>query len=486
MIVKKRAEELDSYLQDTSNIKGQAAVLYLPENKEDVAKALKECVQKKEPVTVSCGRTGTTGGCVPSTGAIISLGRLNKISAIDKNRHLVSLAAGVSLEELEKAASRFNLTLRPAPTESLALIGGAVATCASGVRGFGYGSIRKYVNSIEVILSTGEILQIERGQFISQARKFDFRCRGRKFQFSVPSYSMPQVKSQAGYFAADNMDFIDLFIGSEGTLGIITGCSVFLQECAFDVFDGLVFFDREDDALKFVEEVQKLKDENQITPAALEFFDRNSLDFLKPEYTFIPAKAESAVYFEQEAEDKKEYDRFLAKWAELIEGSGVSLDNSVIADTARLRKKVFEVRHKLPQKINEFLRQVNQVKAATDIAVGRNRFREMYDFYKRSGGESGIRYVNFGHIGESHLHFNFLPANEQESLRAKTYIELFCRKAASLAGTISAEHGIGKIKKSYLELMYSDNEINEMVELKKYFDPCGLLGLDNIFSRSRL
>ena len=110
----------------------------------------------------------------------------------------------------------------------------------------------------------------------------------------------------------------------------------------------------------------------------------------------------------------------------------------------------------------------------------------MYDLYITAAEKSGIDYVNFGHIGESHLHFNFLPKNEQENYQAREYIKMFCGKAVSLGGTVSAEHGIGKIKKPYLKIMYNENEIKGMAALKKYFDPYCLLGLDNIFDKELL
>ena len=95
--------------------------------------------------------------------------------------------------------------------------------------------------------------------------------------------------------------------------------------------------------------------------------------------------------------------------------------------------------------------------------------------------ESGLNYVNFGHIGENHLHFNFLPRNEREYIKAKSYMERLIKKSVSLGGTVSAEHGIGKLKKRYLELMYGKKHIKEMVHLKRYFDPHFLLGRGNIF-----
>jgi len=477
MIIYNNSQNLINYLEDTSNIKGKASLLYVPENNREVLESIEDCSRKKTPLTLSSGHTGTTGGCVPLEGAIISLAKLNKIININQGTQIVHSQSGITLEDLEREVNKFNLTLRAAPTESLAFVGGAIATSASGVRGFGYGSIRKHVVGLEVALATGEIINIKRGEIIAKGRDFDFKQGARNFKFTIPSYQMPKVKSQAGYYAKDDMDLIDLFIGSEGTLGVIISCKIKLQKIPFNIFDGLIFFSQEVDALNFIEAVKDLKRKGELKPACLDFFDKNSLELLKDEYSFIPDSA-TGVYFEQEVEDEVSLELLLLKWQELIEGNKGLLDQSIIADTTEQRKRVFDFRHKLPQMINEFLRRNNQVKVASDIAVPDDKFNQMYDFYKKIAREAKMRYVNFGHIGESHLHFNFLPSNDQEGREAKGYLKKLCQEAVSLGGTVSAEHGIGKIKKPYLKIMYNQAEIKEMVAVKKYFDPLSLLGLD--------
>ena len=485
MIIKDKNQDLFNYLEDTSNVKGKASLLYRPQNNREVLESLRDCSRKKIPFTLSSGHTGTTGGCVPLEGAVISLENLNKIIDVNQEKQIVHSQGGVTLENLEKEVNKFNLTLPASPTESLAFIGGAIATSASGVRGFGYGSIRKYVRALEVILTTGEVINIKRGEIISKERCFEFKSGGRHFKFNLPSYRLPKVKSQAGYYVKDNMDLIDLFIGSEGTLGVIVSCELNLGKVPFNIFDGLIFFSQEADALEFIEEIKCLKRKGKLKPACLEFFDKNSLELLSSEYSFIPDSG-AAVYFEQEVEDEASFQPLLLKWQELIEKNKAYLDKSILADTQRQRKRVFDFRHKLPQMINEFLRESNQVKTASDIAVPEDKFNQMYDFYKKIAGEAKIRYVNFGHIGESHLHFNFLPSNDQEGKRAKEYLKKLSQKAVSLGGTVSAEHGIGKIKRPYLKIMYKESEIKEMAALKKYFDPSCLLGLDNIFDKELL
>ena len=148
MIIKNNSQ-IQSYLEDTSNIKGSAEYLYIPQSCQELKSCINDLIKIKTAFTISAGRTGTTGGCVPQSGVIVSLENLNKIISIDSQAKTVVLEAGVSLESLELAANKQGLSFRACPTESLALIGGAISTAASGVRGFGYGSIRKYVRKIE-------------------------------------------------------------------------------------------------------------------------------------------------------------------------------------------------------------------------------------------------------------------------------------------------------------------------------------------------
>jgi D-lactate dehydrogenase (cytochrome) len=482
MIIKTKKEEFESYLEDTSNLKGNASSLYIPQTLGEINDAIRNFYIKKTPFTVVAGKTGTTAGCVAQEGVIMSVEMLNKIIDIDKTKKMAYLQAGASFKDLEEEARKFNLSLLASPTESLALVSGAISTCASGVRGFGYGSIRNYISTISVVLPTGEILEIERGKILANKRVFDFQYSGKSFKFNLPHYTQPSIKSQAGYFVKDNMDLIDLFIGSEGTLGVVTSCKLRLSEIPENVFDGLIFFKKEQDGLEFIVKIKKFKN---VCPASLEFFDRNSLRMLKEKYSFIPDAA-CAVYFEQTVGLGQDYNSLMDNWISSIEEYATFSDNNILADTVREREKVFEFRHKLPQLINEFLRQHSQLKASLDCAVPFEKILEMYNFYKEKGENCGIDYVNFGHIGEAHLHFNFLPKNDEQSLKAKKYMEIFCKKALTLGGTISAEHGIGKIKKPFLKLMYNKSQIEEMARLKKYFDPACLMGLDNIFEKEIL
>ena len=136
--------------------------------------------------------------------------------------------------------------------------------------------------------------------------------------------------------------------------------------------------------------------------------------------------------------------------------------------------------------MNEWFSRYNQRKVSTDMAVPDEAFAGLFRLYKDTLKSSGLRYTIFGHIGDNHVHVNILPRNDEEGAHArKLYVE-FLEYAASVGGTLSAEHGIGKLKRDYLRLFYNDAQLREMAALKKAFDPNGILGRGNIFSEELL
>jgi len=486
MVIKSDKRDIISYCEDTSNLSGCADKLYIPETVDELIEVVTQCASSKTPLTAVSGHTGTTGGCIALSGAAVSMEKFNALPVIDAQKMTAHVGAGVTLAQLASEANKNGLRFSAASTEELSFVCGAVSTCASGVRGFGKGSIRKYVLELKILLTSGEIITIERGKIFANKRHFDFTSDGRRFGFDLPEYIMPKVKHQAGYYACDNMDLIDLFIGSEGTLGIILEAVLKLEKTAADVLDGLIFFDSEAKALSFAAAVRELKQKKSLDPLSLEYFDSRALEFLKPKNSFIPFGTQAAVYFEHEAGSDNELSLLQEEFFALCVWHQAMLDESIFATNANERKRIFEFRHSLPQAINEFLRKYKQQKVASDIAVPEVKFAQMYDYYIFIAQSSGLPYVNFGHIGECHLHFNFLPRNDAESKKAKELIFDLCRKGISFGGTVSAEHGIGKIKKPYLKLLYKQSDIDAMIGVKKYFDPACILGRDNIFEKELL
>ncbi len=149
--------------------------------------------------------------------------------------------------------------------------------------------------------------------------------------------------------------------------------------------------------------------------------------------------------------------------------------------TEQDREKMRAFRHALPVSVNERVVRNKQKKIGTDMAVPDENFSAFFGFYKETLDASGIDYVIFGHIGDCHLHANLLPKDDAEAERARHFYGRFIAQAIMLGGTISAEHGIGKLKSKYLNVMMGERYLNEMVELKRAFDPNGILGRGNMF-----
>ncbi|MCK4245448.1 MAG: FAD-binding oxidoreductase, partial [Candidatus Omnitrophica bacterium] len=389
MIIKREPDEMLSYLEDSSNFqKGKSEALYIPEDEKEVIEAIAECADKRIPLTISAGGTGTVGGRIPLEGAILSVEKLNKIISLDKRGKKAILQAGVVIDDFLKILKTQNLFYPPFPTERTAFIGGNVSTNASGEYSYRFGSTRGYVREIKVILSTGETLEIERGKYF--ADKDRYLPIGDK-KIKVPSYITPSIKCSAGYFSQSGMDLIDLFIGSEGTLGMITEVEVKLIPALSSPFIMIIFF-KKNEILKFISEV---KGDKKLNPLSLEYFDKRSLDFLKKDFPNIPDVSREALYIEQE-----ESENILEEWVKLIEKYEVI--DTWISQDRRTYEKLINFRHKLPENINDYFKKIRSTKIALDIAVPQEHFRELFDFYQTLRlNNPRIETVLFGHIGEN-------------------------------------------------------------------------------------
>ena len=477
MIVKKEADRILGYLEDTSNLKiGNATAVYVPENEDEVLDVIKQARRENVSLTASGAGSGTVGGRIPTGGAVISLEKMNNIVSIDRKNMRdpleinfftgrAVLQAGVLVDDFLKALDNKNLFYPPFPTERTAFIGGNVATNASGEYSYRFGSTRKYVERIKVVLSTENVLNLKRGEYTADENGI---IASPFFKVKIPAYRSPDIKNAAGYFSRPGMDLIDLFVGSEGTLGIITEVELKLIPALPPRSIMIIFLEKGEETLKLLERV---KNEKEFNIYAIEYFDANSLGILKKAFPNIPS-CQSALYIEQE---KKGLDL----WLKLLDE--YSLVDTWIGENERDYKKLIDFRHKLPEIINEYFREIKQTKVSIDIAVPEDYFTKLFDFYHEIAKTTSVEYVVFGHIGENHLHFNFFPKNDEEKERANiAYIEAV-KRAVKAGGTISAEHGIGKLKHKYLEMMYGREGIMEMVRIKKRIDPFCLLGLNNIF-----
>ncbi len=479
MIVKTDQDAIKSYLEDSSNLKGGwAEEAVFPQSPEEISEILIRASRAGRPVTVSGGGTGAVGARVPRGGIVLSLERMNQDIDISRDVSqgiwLARCQAGVLVEDLKKKAESEGLFYACHPTEKTAALGGTVATNASGARSLRYGPTRRFVRALKVVLSAGDILYIKRGsRFISKKDSTVVLKSGRKILIPIPSYKMPAVKNSAGYYAKDGMDLIDLFVGQEGTLCVIAEVSLELEKRPEEIFSCFAFFSSEEKSWSFSQDALALD------PLSMEYFDHNAIVMLMSKGLNIPRYAKAAIFFEKDTKSGKT-DEAIEEWRALFKEYGAREEDAWAEIGEGESGKFIELRHSIPDMVNARIRRAGCEKISIDSALPRDRFPEMMNFYVESLGKALLEHVIFGHIGECHVHVNILPQDE-EVAAAKALALQFVRKAVLLGGTVSAEHGIGKIKHAYLEELYGREGVLEMARIKKALDPAWILGPDNIF-----
>lgn len=493
MLVKTQTEDFQDYLTDASNMPGgKGEALYIPESKEELAEIFRTANENKIPVTISGARTGTVGGAIPFGGYVVSLERFNKIIEIGSDFAIVE--AGVVLADFQRETEAKKLFYPPDPTEWSCQLGGTVATNASGSRSFKYGSTRNFVQRLEIVLADGEFLTLRRGEIFAKDGEIRLKTHsGKEIITKIPTYKQPNVrKNTSGYYSSNNLDAIDLFIGSEGTLGVVYEIELKILPMPEAFFSGIIFFNNERNLLDFVNEARKLSFDNrksgkvnEFDATFIEYFDDKALKFISEKFPDVPDNAVGAIFFEQECNALTE-DTLMLQWNDLLERHTANLEQSWFTTTDQDRQKMKVFRHALPVTVNEWIVRHKQRKVGTDMAVPDEHFEHILNFYRTKLAEYNLEYVMFGHIGDNHLHVNILPKNDEEMTKAKYAYGRFIAQTLMLDGTISAEHGIGKLKKHYLYTMMGERYLNEIAEIKKAFDPNGILGRGNLLDEKFL
>ncbi|MGC8948398.1 MAG: FAD-binding oxidoreductase [Thermoprotei archaeon] len=493
-----------NYLADESRIViGRAQKVIFPKCEAQISEVLRRANEENILITVSGGGTGITGSRVPLDGIVLSTEELTEVETKNENEELIeyfesgikySIAVGkdengfyarappgIPLMIFKRMVENRDLFYPPDPTELSAFLGGTVATNASGSMTFYYGSTRNFVRRLRIVLTNGEVLDIRRGRIFADNYKFIIITGGENIEIEIPHYIMPNVeKNAAGLYAKPGMDLIDLFIGSEGILGVISEVEVRLIQKPKFVYTFFIHFSDESEAIRLSRTLKNVARKKELKILAIEFFDKNSVEFIREKYSSnIPSNSNAIIDILIDATE--DTDNTLNKLAEILNKHNVL--EALMMDTRDAK----EIRHALPESINEFVRLRSVHKVATDIAVPDEYFNEMIHWYYKIGKESKIKYVIFGHIGNNHLHFNFLPSNEDELKTAMKLVTTLLRKAVELKGTISAEHGVGKKyylknnqKRPFLELMYGHEGLIQIAKLKHALDPKHILNIGNI------
>jgi len=448
-----------SYLEDASGLKGRADSFAAPSSPAELAAVFADSYKRRIPITLSGAGTGVTGGRVPQGGCLISLERFRRLEI---HPGYAIAGAGVSLGEIQAAAEAAGQFFPPDPTEYSASIGGAIATNASGSRSFYYGSTRKWVRLVEAVLAPGALRTFRRGDPVD-------------FPFT-PLHATRARKTTAGYPLRQGMDWIDLLCGSEGTLAAVAEAELILLPLPASLLSGAVFFPSQAAALAAVETWRGIPQLRM-----LEYLDAASLRVLAPAYPGIPTQAAACLLVEQIL-DGLPGDPVDA-WIDRVDAAGALGEQSWFGETAQDRDRFRAFRHALPELVNERVRRNGFRKLNSDFAVPIQANSAMMDHYaERLEAVLPGRYVIFGHIGDAHVHVNILPETEADAATGRELMTGFARKAVSLGGTVSAEHGLGRNKAHLLGIEFSPDQIEAMRAVKRRLDPAWLLGQGVLFT----
>jgi FAD/FMN-containing dehydrogenase len=450
---------LDGYLTDASNLRGHADALLRPRSTAEVAEIVRHCQEHGIPLTIAAARTSTVGSPVPLGGWLMSMEGLDQVLAIGHDT--ATAQGGVLLGALQDAIEATGRFFPPDPTSRHeCTLGAAIACNASGARTFRYGPTRPWVEALEVVLPSGEVIEAHRGDPIPA-------------DWPLPRWEEPAVKTAAGY--APPRDLVDVFVGQEGTLGVITRATVRLTDLPADVIGIVAFFPDRPTCVAFVERLRAAvaaDPAGPLSPRCIEYFDGACLDLARQRLGGVPEGAGAALFCEQEVQGEASADASVSAWWEALGAGGALADDTILATDDSGRRALHALRHAIPAGINEEAVRNGMPKVGTDLAVPAEHLSEMMALYEHPP----VRSVLFGHIGDSHLHLNLLPRTPEELATAKAYYDDLARRAIALGGTVSAEHGIGKRKTAQLGWMVGDEVLASFVALKRRLDPRWILG----------
>ncbi len=498
------------YLHDESRMAAASIeVLHFPETPEQVGRAVRAARDAEHRVTVSGARTGITGAAVPlDAEEIISLERMKARPIVrpdGKGGWTATVAAGTTLAEMADALDHGLCEYpdgkpeRPLfypvdSTEASAHLGGTIATNASGARTLFYGPTRDWVLALKVVTADGRLLDLARGEVTARDGVLRYALvDGTERTVLTPDVPTPQTKHTAGYHLRADMDAVDLFVGSEGTLGIVAGATLRLAE---KPENRLFLTQFVDDAKAAVQLVLACKRHPDLQPLALEYIGPGAVALLREkgkqtpaylEVSRLPEDARALVYAEIAFWDEAHLDAIYAALTDVLDEVRLDGAHSWAGFTEKDMTQMKRLRHAVPETVNAIIAQrraqvADLHKVGTDMAVPDEGIEAMLDFYARRLREEGMQHVIFGHLGSGHVHVNILPERSDDIVRAEALYGEFAREAVRLGGSVAAEHGIGRIKRQFLAVQYSPEHLQAMKAVKEALDPDGILNPGVLFT----
>ena len=430
------SENIEKYASDeTEDLHYFPEVIVKPRTPQEISAILILANKYLIPVTPQGARTGLSGGALPVRGGIaLSMERLNEIIKIDERNLQVITEPGVITEILQNAVMEKNLFYPPDPaSKGSCFIGGNVAENSGGPKAVKYGVVKDYVLNLEVVLPTGEIIWT----------------------------GANVLKNSTGY------NLTQLFTGSEGTLGIIT--KIVLKLIPYPAFNLLMLVPFKS-AQKACEAVPAIFMAG-ITPSAMEFMERDAIDFVlrfNPDiHMQIKDEIRAHLIIEVDGNSMEVLMKECETIAQVVEQ--FDCDEILFAETDREKNDLWRMRRKTGEAVKQ-----NSIYKEEDTVVPRAELPVLLDGVKRIGKKYGFHSVCYGHAGDGNLHVNILKgdlsdADWNEQL-PKGITEIF-ELVVSLGGTLSGEHGIGLVQKNYMHLAFSQTQLNIFRQLKKMFDP---------------
>jgi D-lactate dehydrogenase (cytochrome) len=470
------------YLRDESRRTGCADRIAFPRTETEVVATLAGARSQRMPITTQGARTGISGGAVPEGGLVLNLARMEQIAAPESGT--LRVQPGVTLASI-RAAVPAGFYFAPDPTEPSASIGGMISCNSSGALSYLHGPTRDHILGLRVATVSGEVLALRRGRDRAAGLRFQLGSLAGEF----PPLPRPAVKNAAGYFIDRDMDLIDLFIGAEGTLGIVTEATLRLLPAPDALWGLLAFLPSTAAVVGYVDALRQALPLGGARLAALEYFDSRCLDFLRERTDLLVSKGISVptlpdgaacVYAEWHAPSACEAETALMAAADLLPRFGADADVALLADNSRDIEKLKLFRHAVPELVNSSIderRKIHPglVKLGTDMSVPNARLADVLALYEGDLAASGLEHLTFGHIGANHLHVNILPRHPADYAAGRALYARWAAQVIAWGGSISAEHGIGKIKRDLFRQMAGAAALAQMRGLKKLFDPDWLL-----------
>ena len=430
---------------ETEDLNFPPSAVLKPTSVEEVSKIMRFCYENEIPVSPAGARTGLSGGALPTHGGIlISMEKFNRILEIDENNHQVTTEPGVITQVLQEAVKEKGLFYPPDPaSKGSCFIGGNVSENSGGPKAVNYGVTKDYVLNLEVVLPNGEVIWT----------------------------GANVLKNATGY------NLTQLVIGSEGTLCIITKIVLkLIPHPTTDLLMLVPFFD----AQKACEAVAAIFKAG-ITPSGLEFMERDALlwtkDFIGESSIPIAENHQAHLLIEvdgfQEDLLMQECEKILA----VLEN--FETDEILFADSEAQKNTLWSLRRKAGEAVKS-----QSVYKEEDTVVPRFELPKLLFHVKEIGRKYGFHSVCYGHAGDGNLHVNIIKGNlsdEQWENELPIAIRELFTEVVKLGGTISGEHGIGLVQKPFMDIAFPEVTLNLMREIKRVFDPKGILNPGKIF-----